>query len=142
MTAPDQVLVAATLESGAVLSAHYRGGNPRGVGFLWEINGTKGDLQVTGRSGHAQVGDLSVKGAAGDDQALSDLVIPESYQFPRPLSAPVNNVALMYQHIAADLKTGTHTAPTFADAVRTHELIAAIERSADEGCAVKMADVR
>jgi predicted dehydrogenase len=54
----------------------------------------------------------------------------------------VNNVALMYRHIAADLKTGTHTAPTFADAVRTHELIAAIERSADEGCAVRMADLR
>jgi predicted dehydrogenase len=142
MTAPDQLLVAATLESGALLSAHYRGGNPRGVGFLWEITGTKGDLQITGRSGHTQVGDLLIKGATGDDKALGDLVIPQSYQFPRPVAVPANNVALMYQRIAADLETGSHTAPTFADAVRTHELIAAIERSAQEGRAIKMADVR
>lgn len=142
MTAPDQLLVAATLESGALLSAHYRGGNPRGVGFLWEITGTKGDLQITGRSGHTQVGDLLIKGATGDDKALGDLIIPQSYQFPRPVAVPANNVALMYQRIAADLETGSHTAPTFADAVRTHELIAAIERSAQEGRAIKMADVR
>jgi predicted dehydrogenase len=142
MTAPDQVLVAATLESGALLSAHYRGGNPRGSGFLWEINGTKGDLQITAGSGHAQVANLSIKGATGDGEALGELTIPESYQFPQPLGAPANNVALIYQRIAADLTTGTHTAPTFADALKTHELIAAIERSAEEGRAIKLADVR
>jgi len=141
MRAPDQVLLAATLESGAPFSAHYRGGAPRGVGFLWEIHGTKGDLQITGVSGHAQVGDMVVKGAAGDEPTLSELPIPQAYQFPQPLTAPVNNVVAMYQLIAADLKTGSRTAPTFADALRTHELLAAIERSAQEGRTVKVAEV-
>jgi predicted dehydrogenase len=142
MTAPDQVLVAATLESGATLSAHYRGGAPRGSGFLWEINGTKGDLQITANSGHAQVFEPSIKGATGEGEALRELIIPDSYRFPRQLGALATNVALMYQRIAADLETGTRTAPNFAEAVRTHELIAAIERSAEEDRAIKIAEVR
>ncbi len=49
VTAPDQVLVSGVLRGGAPLSIHYRGGMPRdGKGLLWEINGTKGDLRLTG----------------------------------------------------------------------------------------------
>jgi predicted dehydrogenase len=38
-----------------------------------------------------------------------------------------------YAAFAADIDNGTHTVPDFADAVRRHEVIAAIERSAASG---------
>ncbi|AMK19915.1 MULTISPECIES: Gfo/Idh/MocA family protein [Sphingobium] len=141
MTAPDQVLVAATLESGAPLSIHYRGGMPRGTGLLWEINGTKGDIQVIGMGGHAQFVDLSVKGATEGDEGLRDLPVPQSYLPSQEFDMFTRNVAIMYAHMAHDLRTGESTAPTFSDAVRTHELIAAIELSAREGRSVSVKDV-
>ena len=50
MDADDQVVVAGRLEIGAVLSVHFRGGE-EGTGLMWEINGTKGDLKITGNFG-------------------------------------------------------------------------------------------
>jgi predicted dehydrogenase len=52
MTAADQVAVRGVLESGAVASVHFRGGMSRATNFHWEINGTDGDLVLTGGSGH------------------------------------------------------------------------------------------
>ena len=48
-------------------------------------------------------------------------------------AAPAYNVGRAYAAFAADLDNGTHTVPDFADAVRRHEVIAAIERSAALG---------
>ena len=46
VSAPDQVLVSAMMASGTPLSIHYRSGMTRvGHGFIWEINGTHGDLR-------------------------------------------------------------------------------------------------
>jgi hypothetical protein len=47
--------------------------------------------------------------------------------------APAFNVGRAYAAFAADIENGTHTVPDFADAVRRHEVIAAIERSAASG---------
>jgi predicted dehydrogenase len=47
--------------------------------------------------------------------------------------APAYNVGRTYAAFAADINNGTHTAPNFADAVRRHEVIDAIERSAASG---------
>jgi predicted dehydrogenase len=133
MTAEDQVIVSGTLQSGAVVSAHYRGGLPRGTGLLLEINGTAGDLQLTGMFGHAQLVDLTLKGATGQEPALQPLEIPAKYRWvPEMPSVPLN-VAQAYARFAADLRDGTHTCPTFDDAVQRHRLIQAIETSAATG---------
>jgi predicted dehydrogenase len=47
--------------------------------------------------------------------------------------APAFHVARAYAAFAADSDNVTHTVPDFADAVRRHEVIAAIERSAASG---------
>src|SRR5438067_7782526 len=47
MTAEDQIAIHGILDGGAAFSIHYRGGVSRGTNFLWEINGTEGDLQIT-----------------------------------------------------------------------------------------------
>ena len=52
--------------------------------------------------------------------------------------APAYNVGRAYAAFAADIENGTHTVPDFADAVRRHEVIAAIETSAASGERVKM----
>jgi predicted dehydrogenase len=44
--------------------------------------------------------------------------------------APAFNVGRAYAAFAADIDQRTHSVPDFADAVRRHEVIAAIERSA------------
>ena len=47
--------------------------------------------------------------------------------------APAYNVGRAYAAFGADIDNGTRTVPDFADAVRRHEVIAAIERSAASG---------
>jgi predicted dehydrogenase len=47
--------------------------------------------------------------------------------------APAYNVGRAYAAFAEDIENGTHRVPGFADAVRRHEVIAAIERSAASG---------
>ncbi len=51
---------------------------------------------------------------------------------------PAFNVGRTYAAFAADLDHGKHTVPDFADAVRRHEILAAIEGSAASGERVKV----
>jgi hypothetical protein len=77
MDAPDQILIAGTLASGAPLSMHYQGGEPRGMhGFVWDIHGTEGDLRMTGPTGHTQIVPLSVTGGRGADHHLTPIDVP------------------------------------------------------------------
>jgi predicted dehydrogenase len=47
-TAPDQVAMTGTFESGALMSFHMRGGSSIAGGFRWLIYGTDGEIEVTG----------------------------------------------------------------------------------------------
>jgi predicted dehydrogenase len=134
MTAEDQVAFSGSLEGGATISVHYRGGNPRATGLLWEINGTEGDLQITSMAGHAQMFDLALSGAKGDQPALEPMEVPAKYRWtPAELVGPPANVAQAFALFANDLREGTRTCPDFDDAVQRHRMIAAIERSAANG---------
>ena len=134
MTSHDQVLVEALLASGAPLALHYRGGMPKGIGFLWEIHGTDGGLQVTAANGHAQMVQLSLSGARGSERDLQPIPVPAPFYEGLPEEVRARNVAAMYARMAADIRDGTRSAPDFADAVALHRVIAAIEQSSDEGC--------
>lgn len=133
MTAHDQVAVTGLLEGGAVATVHYRGGASRATNFRWEINGTEGDIVATADAGHAQMFPLTLVGARGDAQALEPLPVSEKYRWTPELSMVAENVAQAYALLADDLRDGTRTCRTFDDAVRRHELIDAIERSAASG---------
>ncbi|MHB1287000.1 MAG: hypothetical protein ACYCYP_10675 [Leptospirales bacterium] len=59
------------------ISIHYRGGTARdGNGLFWEINGTNGDIRVSGPSGHTQMVQLSLTGARGEEKAFRPLEVP------------------------------------------------------------------
>jgi predicted dehydrogenase len=139
VSAPDQVLVSGVLTNGAPVSIHYRGGMARdGDGLLWEINGTKGDIRVSGPIGHAQLVPLSLKGARGDQKAFQTLEVPASYRTGFPEEVIPGNIARNYARMAKDLQEGTHTAPSFDDAVALHRVIAAVEQAAETGRRTKL----
>src|SRR5258708_4207320 len=132
MSARDQGLVSGILSGGAPVSIHYRGGMARdGVGFFWEINGTAGDIRVSGPFGHTQFVSLSLKGARGDEKTFQPLEVPASYRTGLPEDMAPGNVALIYGRIAQDLREGSRPAPSFVVAVGMHRVIASIERAAE-----------
>lgn len=131
-TAPDQVMVQGCMASGAALSLHYRGGTSRGTNFLWEINGTEGDIQVTAGLGHAQMVQLTIKGARGEETELTEQMPDPSVYDGQPEFPGARNIARMYARVALDIRTGSRTAPTFADALALHEVLDRIEASATD----------
>ena len=134
VTAPDQVLVSGVFASGAPISIHYRGGLARDAhGLFWEINGTKGDIRVTGFSGHPQMEQLSLYGVQDGETAFRPLELPASYRSGWPEDPVPGNVARLYARMAQDLREGTRTAPSFDDAITVHRVIAAIEKAAESG---------
>ncbi|MFE0014173.1 Gfo/Idh/MocA family protein [Mesorhizobium sp. NPDC059054] len=140
VSAPDQVLVNGVMASGAPISIHYRGGPARDDdGLFWEIHGTEGDIRITGASGHTQMVQLSLTGARGDDKVFRPLEVPASHRAGWPKEVEAGNVARLYARMAEDLRNGTHTAPSFDDAVAVHRIIAAIEKAAESGNRVFLA---
>jgi len=141
-TAPDQIAVIGTLTSGATASVHVREAVAGGTGFLWEINGTDGTLRITADAAYPEIYPLTVAGAHGRSEPAK-LALPAALTQKWPAltrleGAPAYNVGRAYAAFAEDIESGTHTVPDFADAVRRHEVIAAIERSAASGERVKV----
>src|SRR2546423_1327938 len=132
MAAEDQVAVNGLLDGGAAFSIHYRGGHSRGTNLLWEINGTEGDLQLTGDGGEGPNFELTVRGGNGAQSSLEVLPVPQQYRFS-PLHGPSTNVAQAYARFARDYREGTHLCPTFDDAVTRHRMLDAIEKAAATG---------
>src|SRR5947209_4583919 len=140
-TAADQIAVVGTLTSGATASIHIREAVAGGTGFLWEINGSDGTLRITAAAALPEIFPLTVAGAQGRNDP-AQLAVPTALtqRWPKLTNlegAPAFNVARAYAAFAADMDNATHTVPDFADAVRRHEVIAAIERSAASGERVK-----
>jgi predicted dehydrogenase len=141
-TAPDQIAAIGTLTSGATASIHVREAVAGGTGFLWEINGTGGTLRITADAPLPGIFPLTVWGAQGQSE-LAELDCPAALTRKWPAlagleGAPAFNVGRAYAAFAADIENGTHSVPDFADAVRRHELIDAIESAAASGERVKL----
>src|SRR5256885_4832822 len=140
-TAADQIAVIGPLNSGATASIHIREAVAGGTGFLWEINRSDGTLRITADAALPEIFPLTVAGAQGRNE-LAELTVPTALTQKWPTltsleGAPAFNVGRSYAAFAAGIDNGTHTVPDLADAVRRHEVIAAIERSATSGRRVK-----
>ena len=136
-TAADQIAIIGTLTSGATASIHIREAVAGGTGFLWEINGTNGTLRITADAAQPQIYPLTVAGAHGRNEP-AELAVPAALTQRWPAlsrleGTPAYNVGRAYAAFAADIDKRTHTVPDFTDAVRRHEVIAAIEQSAATG---------
>ena len=140
-TAADQIVVIGTLTSGVTASVHIREAVAGGTGFLWEINGTDGTLLITADAAQPQIFPLTAAGARNRTEP-TELAVPEALKRRWPAltsleGTPAYNVGRAYAAFAEDIDNGTHTVPDLAEAVRRHEVIAAIERSAASGERVK-----
>jgi len=136
-TAADQIAVIGTLTSGVTASIHLRESVAGGTGFLWEINGTDGTLQITADAAYPEIYPLTVAGAHGRNEP-AELAVPAALTQKWPAltsleGTPAYNVGRAYAAFAADIHNRTQTVPDFTDAVRRHEVIAAIEQSAASG---------
>lgn len=135
-TTPDQLALTGLLADGAVLSVHIEGGKRNGSGVQIDISGYEGDLKITNTSAFGDIGDnYMIQGAHGDNLPLEQLVVPSTYsQVPSAnLPSAVLELAELYVAYARDVAEGTHTAPTFDDAVRMHKLIDAAVASTENG---------
>ncbi len=130
-TAEDQIMVSGQFESGAAFSAHYRGGITKGNNFLWEINGTKGDIQITGPLGHGQMVQLDIKGSNDPNKPLEVLTPDASYYEDLPKDVISRNVCGIYKLIASDIRNHTRLAPSFSDGVKLHILLDQIEKTSE-----------
>jgi predicted dehydrogenase len=134
-TIDDQIAVSGILQNGAVASVHYRSGSSSAANFFWEINGTKGDLVVTGSHGRLQYSDLRIQHGPGNGGQLADLTVPDSYKL---VSACVPTdifytLAHAYTLLRKDILEGTSHVPRFSDALIRHEMIEAIEVASSSG---------
>lgn len=129
----DQIAVSGVLRNGVVVSAHYRGGLSRGTNLLWEINGTDGDLRITGPRGHVQLAELTLCGGRGTDTDLTVMEIPARYRtVPAEIKGPAVTVGEAYARFAEG-RAAPDQIPDFDDAVQRHRLLDAIERAATTG---------
>lgn len=133
-TIDDQIALTGRLENGAVAAVHYRSGTSQAANFFWEINGSQGDLVITGDSGRLQYGDYRIRGSNGAG-GLEELPVPESYRMIGGCgpSDMFYTLAHAYAAMHGDITRGSRNVPTFADALVRHQMIEAIERSSRTG---------
>lgn len=132
-TSPDQIVVNGVLKSGTIASIHLRGGSSRATNLLWEINGTDGDLRISGSNPYFFTITQKLEGANGD-QALSELTVSDPNQDDIRLPPePASNVARAYANFASDIQNGTKLCATFDDAFIHHQLIDAVQKAALNG---------
>lgn len=135
-TTDDQILVTGKLTNGAAASIHIQGGVKHQTGVTIEIFGDQGTIVL-----HApmtiQFGSHDLLGASSADAELQELTIPDTYySAPDSLqddSGMVLNIAQVYRAFAQDIQKGTSLVSNFADAVKVHKLIDAIQKSAQTG---------
>ncbi|QNB06728.1 Gfo/Idh/MocA family oxidoreductase [Herbaspirillum frisingense] len=122
--APDQVVISGTFPNDAVLTVHLEAGKQNNYGIQLDITGTDGDLRLTNTQSFGEKSNL-IEMAVGMAQPLQRLDIPSEYEWlpPNELGASTRELANLYAAHAHDVHHGTKRAPTFADAIRIHELM-------------------
>ncbi|GAA1643796.1 Gfo/Idh/MocA family protein [Actinoplanes couchii] len=130
---PDHVDVLARTTSGVVVAVDVVGGvAPDDATFRFELRGTDGWLTLTGGT---------LFGVQGGDLTLTSSAVFEAPDDPvaKGVSGPAINVGELYARLAADLRTGTRTAPGFGHAAHNARLLAAVTRAATSGQRVEVA---
>lgn len=137
---PDWISVSGTLESGAQVDFLVTTVPSHPAGTRLEIYGREGTLVLT--CGSLNQGPTRIVGARGKDP-LEPMDAPTRFRLV-PDQAPTGspfNVAQAYVRYAASAGQSQAYQPDFDHAVTRHALIEAIERSAAEGRAVRVASV-
>jgi predicted dehydrogenase len=139
--APDSVSVAGRLLSGAEVAVQVAAVPSNPSGYHLQVFGRDGALAVTA-GGSANIGPSRLHAARGTE-ALAPMPVPDRFVLvPEDTpSGPPRNVAQAYARLADAYQSGVAFDPDFDLAVTRHRLLAAIERSSNQGRAVQVAGV-
>ena len=143
-TADDQIMITGKLASGATANVHIQGGVKHQSGAYLEIYGEEGTiiLSAPNTNGHIQMGPYNLLGARQNEgepkqSTLQKLTVPDQYFWvPDKINnedSRALNVAQAHRKFAKDIQEGTSQMPTFADAVKLHQLLDAIVKAAETG---------
>ena len=121
----DHMLVLGKHDSGCVSTFEVVGGKPEHRTALFELEGERGWLRVSGTvPGTCQIAPLTL-------EASVQLTLPEP--LVPSLSGASANIAEAWARFGADLREGTFTVPDFAAAERLTGLLAAIDAASATG---------
>ncbi len=132
--APDTISVAGRLEGGAEVAVQVAAVPVTPSGNRIEIYGREGSLLITGST---SIGPARLYRARAGG-SLEEVSAPIEYH-PAPEGTPPGpprNVANAYARLADAFRDGAPFDPDFDHALRRHRLLAAIERSSEEGRAI------
>lgn len=136
VTSPDQILVHAALDSGAMVSAHLHDAKLTSGRTRLEIAGTEGDLVIETTGNQApmgiQISDLRLDGSRGPGGTYREMPVPDRFRHvPAGIAADaVLNVAQLYSRLADDIHSSRPSnVPDFDEAVHAHRLLDAIRTS-------------
>jgi predicted dehydrogenase len=124
-TCADHMLVTGLHDSGCVSTFEVVGGKPEQRTALFDLEGSKGWLRVSGTvPGTCQIAPLTL-------EASVPVTMPE--RAVSGLSGASANVAEAWSAYGRDLRQGTFTVPDFAAAERLTALLAAIDMASANG---------
>jgi predicted dehydrogenase len=134
VTAPDNVLVAGRMRSGAVASVHVATIPWASTGFQMEVYGRDGTL-VAGAAESPQLVPVRLQGAKAGSNDLKDLPLPPQYsRLPgNPPAGEARNVAEMYAGFAEAIRSGKPCEPSFDTAVELHRFIDTVRAASVQG---------
>jgi len=132
VTSPDNIMMAGTVESGAVVNANVGVHPYHGSGYKMEIYGRLGTLVLSSAGG----GGLKILGGRKDDRELHEIEVPDRLTWvPERVrdAGPAYEVGQMWANFARSIRNGIPVEPGFDHAVRRHKLLDAIQQSSDTG---------
>ncbi|MBV9002977.1 MAG: hypothetical protein JO304_28230 [Solirubrobacterales bacterium] len=115
-------------------SIHFRGGTSRATDFLWEINGTEGDLVVTLDAPHiVQFARATLRGGRTEETTVNELPVPSRSERAPVLAGRQHDVAYTLAHAYSALPRHHQRHDAHArleHALRLNRLLDHIQRSA------------
>jgi predicted dehydrogenase len=129
---PDQIILQATLKTGAVLSLHIQGGPPPPFDpkFLWRISGEKGDLDISADYLRLNVISDGITIRLYDRESGNVEEVPIEKDELDDLPGPAKNIGRVYEAFA---KGDKKFLVTFEEAFQRHVLIEKILKHWDDG---------
>ena len=134
VTSPDNVLVSGTLDSGAVVSAHFATIPWHESPYRLQAYGREGTLIVDTDETSVQP-TMRIRGGKADESGLTELTVPQRLTWV-PESVPQGppfNVAQMWRRFGEAIRSGERAEPDFDTAVTRHRLLDAIQSASDTG---------
>ncbi|MGG3643312.1 Gfo/Idh/MocA family protein [Bacillus gobiensis] len=137
-TTADQIAIHGTLIDGITASVHIQGGvYPE---FHLEVRGEKGvfRLKQSNSVGHVQFGNLTVEKITHPNYSSLHSEIDHAFSEEIRISSekdryPAGYVERAYHRFAQDIAENKRQMPNFNDAVKLHQLLDAIQNSAETG---------